>query len=296
MTVPFLSVNLLIVAAFWVCVVRGRHWTGTTLSACRWWCCAGLVGLLTVEWGRFLGLWERENADTWSQLAGNLTLCPGIALLGAKRPQDRSWQWIVASFWLILSLPALQAVVMGRGGSGELHPARVWFTWGVILFTAANSLCSRYAMAVVVAAAGQWLLFVSIGAAIGNEGPPDHSGAPPWLPPALIAGAVLLTCVPLPAVPPRGVLDPLWLDFRQAFGLVWTLRLQESVNQIAHTNGWDLRLEWAGFRRASDGGEPELDATERHVLQQALRNHLRRFVSTSWIDQRLPPTPAAADG
>ena len=37
--------------------------------------------------------------------AAMIVFCPAMALLGAKRPQDKPWQLIVLSLWGILALP-----------------------------------------------------------------------------------------------------------------------------------------------------------------------------------------------
>lgn len=48
------------------------------------------------------------------------TLCPTIAVLGAKRPQDRGWQWVVASLWLVVVWPAAQALANPAGPNFEI--------------------------------------------------------------------------------------------------------------------------------------------------------------------------------
>jgi hypothetical protein len=82
--------------------------------------------------------------------------------------------------------------------------------------------------------------------------------------------------------------DAIWSDFRDSFGLFWSLRLIERVNDTAKQAGWDFDLGWSGFRTKSDFQPlsvlpPEIDAALRNCLQGSLR----RFVSPEWIAQRL---------
>lgn len=280
---PILA-TILVCMALGHCLASQRHLIGTTLSAPCWWCVAGLATLLTVAGCQFAGWVSPTSAANGWLLGANLTLCPGVALLGAKRPQDRSWQWIVASFWLILSLPPLQQFLLGgRAAIAELHPARAWFIGGTILFTAANSLVSRQALAVLAAAGGQWLLF----APYCRSDEPTSPFVSPMTALAILAASVLLTAIPLPSPVPRTPLDRLWLDFRSAFGLVWALRVQEAMNEVARAQQWDVALGWRGFFAPSSGENPVLTPAQSHVLQQAFRNHLRRFVSSEWIEERL---------
>jgi hypothetical protein len=75
-------------------------------------------------------------------------------------------------------------------------------------------------------------------------------------------------------------LDRLWLDFRDAFGLLWGLRLEERINAVAKQNGWSVELTWRGFRSQETGEivrefEPAVEAG----LRTAMRGVLRRFGS-----------------
>jgi hypothetical protein len=73
----------------------------------------------------------------------------------------------------------------------------------------------------------------------------------------------------------------IWLDFRDSFGLLWSLRVQERLNATATQHGWKTELSWDGFRPAEES------AAQRGELRAALRGLLRRFVSGAWIARRL---------
>ena len=65
-----------------------------------------------------------------------------MALLGAKRPQDRGWQFIVAALWGILSLPSVHWLLFG--GVREIHPAQLGFLAILVGVGVVNGAATRY--------------------------------------------------------------------------------------------------------------------------------------------------------
>jgi hypothetical protein len=289
------------------------HLRGTTLVAPAMWCLAALAALLLA--GIMVEDVPAIRSGGWSQgwllFAGSATLCPGMALLGAKRPQDAAWQMIVLALWLVLSLPAVAAMLGLGGGQIGWHPAQAWFLVVLLLVQATNYVGTRYALPVAVATAGQYaLLYLFL---------PWSAGAlpPTWTPRQLMLLALSLMSLALlggvaiahrrrtrMANHPIGQLEPidrLWLDFRDAFGVVWALRLMQRINQSAVRQNWTVRLEWRGFiansttpQHGDNGGNPpESDKTQlphEKVLAAHFQNVLRRFVSPQWIAERLAGT------
>ena len=276
-----LFVAMLAAFAVGTLVARYRLVRDTTLNAPWIWLAASLTFITAIELLLTAGLVDSLNASVWRFLSASSTLCPGTALLGAKRPQNRAWQWIVASMWLVVSLPALQQIAMQRTGAIELHPARVWFMLGLVVCCTVNSLFTRRWHAVVLAGCGQILLLAPYFASSIGVSKTQPLGIV-VLSAGVIAGHLYRDR--------RTSLDPLdrmWLDFRDMFGLVWSLRMMESVNDVARSNDWDLTLCWSGFRDRSGNARWQLRADQMRVLTQTLKNLLRRFVSNEWIDERL---------
>ncbi|MFO0897112.1 MAG: hypothetical protein U0836_06735 [Pirellulales bacterium] len=257
----------------------------TTLAAPALWAALAAVAVTAAEVGlASSGSVSQTNMAIARCLTGGLTCCPLLALLGAKRPQDRAWGWIVLSLWIVLALPALQAWLFQRGF--ELHPAQAWFLLILIVTGAINHLASRYAPSACLASAGQVLLM--------KESLPAVFAGPAWprLGLGLFAAAVLLAWL----VPSRSArsLDRVWLDFRDAFGLVWGLRVQERVNSAATAQSWPVRLSWRGFQTSvptttlgeTDLPIPSAPAIDPGPAGDVLRNSLWRFVSPGWIAER----------
>jgi hypothetical protein len=84
-------------------------------------------------------------------------------------------------------------------------------------------------------------------------------------------------------------LDRVWLDFRDAFGAVWALRVMERMNAASTMYGWPVLLSWNGFSPRDDA--PEVSPVPPTV-EESLRTLLRRFVSPEWIDERMQASRA----
>lgn len=181
-------------------------------------------------------------------------------------------------------LPAAESLLLRPGQRLVLGDARGLFLVLIVLLAAVNYLPTRYAMAALVLASGQVMALAPYSPLRGFS--LGASGSAVGL---VLAGAALGAAWGL-AVRGRdaGPLDRVWLDFRDAYGLLWGLRVMERINATANQLGWDVELRWSGFRHRHHAGElRELPEAQRQALQQALESLLRRFVSRAWITERL---------
>jgi len=265
-----------------------RSARGTTLMAVWSWSALALFIATAAELATAIGGAGREGTDAVRFVAATATFCPLIALLGAKRPQDRAWQLIVLSFWVILALPAVQAWLLRPGQPITVYPIWSWFLVVLIVVGASNYLPTRFAIASLLAAAGQTILVwrqLPWGDAINSP----RGKSIDWMPLlglgllAMAAGMAALGW-PRRSSAARGPLEHAWSDFCDQFGVVWGLRVAERINATAAQNGWNVRLTWHGLTQ-SDGSR--LDSPPSVELEQSLRPLLRRFVSADWIDHRL---------
>ena len=279
-----LFLALAIVAAFVVASHR-RQLRGTTLVAPANWCLLSSLVLMVVETWLFLRPVGPAEA-AWRYLAAVSTFCPMMALLGAKRPQDRGWQFIVASLWIVLALPATQDLVFSPGSRLHLHAAWQWFLIILIVISLANYLPTRFGGSAMLVAIGQWLLL--------REQSPFMSQLPTNSEPAwgllLLALSILWARITIARRrDTRQGWSRVWIDFRDCFGVVWALRITERVNQSARAYGWPIRLTWNGFVGADQPADlPDQSAFSSEV-ELSLRTLLRRFVSPEWIDERVGP-------
>lgn len=245
----------------------------TTLGApCLW---AAVSGIALAAWALLSTSLEGiAHLATQFALAAT-TFCPLMAVLGAKRPQDRGWQWVVLSLWVVLVWPAAQAVLLPSGVRLELFIAWRLFLWGLIVLGLLNYLPTRHWRAAVLVAVGQVLL---LREHLGLGQPP----ASPW--PLLVSIGALVSAAwdvelsalkrPQPSSSATALqeLTQRWLSFRDSFGAFWALRVLGRINQLLDQQHWPLELTWSGF-----AAQQEPTAEQLATLTQSLDSMLRRF-------------------
>jgi hypothetical protein len=255
------------------------------------------------------------EAEMLRYAAAVLIFTPTMALLGAKRPQNLAWQFVVITLWGVLALPAFELWLRGRGEELVVDVVRSWFLVVMIAVGAVNHLPTRFGLAAVQYAAAQAVLLWPQVPFAGSS-----AARPPiWLAIGLIFTSALTarrgTGVATPNASVRGDGQPLpswsiiWREFRDWYGAVWGVRVMERVNASVAMHNWPISLGWKGFlwrdatpqaegRSQGAAGDPSGDrgagpiATglaieQQAVIEQSLRNLLRRFVSSQWIETRL---------
>jgi hypothetical protein len=266
-----------LVLAFWL-VVAYRRAAGSTLRAPVAWGGVALVAVMLVEFWLCVAPTSSTQVTTWRYLAAVGTFCPAMALLGAKRPQDRGWQFVVASLWLVLAVPALQSLVFAPQSRLDLHPAWQAFLLLLAGVSLVNYLPTRFALPACLVAAAQLLLLHDFGPV-----PWRGSGSDAVLTAlSLLAMATTFAGIGWPRRQTATTQsDRAWLDFRDAFGAVWALRAMERINQAARQAGRAESLRWYGFAEPWDPLEESGGANDS--LATTIRMLLRRFVSADWL-------------
>jgi hypothetical protein len=263
----------------------------TTLTAAATWAAAAAAAIAAVEGGLAArGVPDGSlAASLWRYVAAVGALTPVVAVLGAKRPQDRGWQWVVGALWLILLAPAGQALAASSGSRLELVAAWRLLAWCLVGMGLLNYLPTRSAAAAVMAAVGQALLLAPyLGWPASEQGGAWRLAALATLLAAAAYGAIMAPRFrnpehPLAAGDRLQRANARWAALRDGWGAFWALRIQQRVNQTAELSGWPVRLDWwkgfvplkgAGSGEASS--EPLRDATLAHI-EQTLDSLLRRF-------------------
>lgn len=273
---------------------RRSELRGTTAIAPLGWSVAALVLVGACEAAIELAGVPMQRAGHVRYLAAMATFCPLMAVLGAKRPQDRGWQFIVASLWLVLSLPGWQALLYWPDAPLQLHGVWRWlFLWPLVVITAANNLPTRYWPAAVLASVGQVLLMQPFLFSVNRFGEVLTDQERVLLAGLLFALAAGLWSLRLPrrAVPAPSI-DRAFIEFRDLFGSVWGLRIAARFNAAAVMCQWGVWLTWKGLietgEQAEDGSpRPSSDADRTLAMRQNLTQLLRRFVSEEWLKANL---------
>jgi hypothetical protein len=264
-TIVSLVLCALAVTALW----RLRRVTaGTTLVAPWCWAFAAVAAMTCAA---VAAARDASSAATYRYLAGAMLLAPPMALLGAKRPQDRAWQWIVASLLLLAAIPVGQQWLYRPGGMLQVEPAWQWFLLVIATFSVINHLPTAHCVSAL-------LYGVALHALLGEQ-------FPAWLrAPYGEAELVALSCIAVAAWlagrkrqnAKRSLFDRQWLDFRDAYGATWALRVMERFNASARTGDWGVHLTWSGFVNA-EATPAELP----EAAEQSWRNLMRRFLATN---------------
>ena len=290
--------SLLVVAGFAVAGLAAWRWRlprvrGTTLVA-PW--CWSLLVLVSLSASEFLIGRSGSPLPAWAAhlrfAAAMTTFCPVMAVLGAKRPQNLGWQFVVVSLLVILCLPSIEWLLFG--GQSEIHPARFWFLAILVALGALNFFGTRFWPSSLLYGAGQAVLMAPFFFAQ----PLLNGSQAALVGMAALLLAWLLIAAHLPRSRPAATpLDRVWLDFRDAFGAVWAWRVADRTNASATMYDWPVMLTWHGFRTSGATGGLSTRADTGEVIaseipaavEDSLRTLLRRFVSPQWIDARLGP-------
>lgn len=280
-TVAF-SLQLVVFALALAMLLRGRtRVLETTLAAAWTWSFAAVTAVGCIEIAVWLATRDQgplSPLPAWAAAAryaaAVLALCPTIAVLGAKRPQDRAWQWVVLSFWAILLVPAARSYLL-LGGEIAVHAAQGTLMLVVASMGAVNWFATRFRWAAIAACAAQLTL-------IAPYTPLASVALPAFPPNALIPVLLALVARRLQENPARSAnsTERLWLDFRDAFGLFWAVRVMARLNAASAQHGWPITVTWRGIE-FGDADDRPLAAFAR-----SLRMLLRRFVADDWLPER----------
>lgn len=272
------SIHALLLISACGLVLRREGLKGTTLFAPFCW---GVFSLLALG-GSFLigvlGQLDESSQAAFRYLAATSTFCPLMAILGAKRPQNVGWQLIVLTLWVVLVLPAGEMALLWQGGALDIGPMRQWLLVILIGVGVVNYALTRFAVAGLLYGIGQVFLLFPLLPIVGIE------WSWHWLVGVvlIVAAVLLLQVLTWRNRPNDHGWERVWRDFRDAFGVVWSLRVIERFNATAKLASWETELNWYGL----DGSE-KATQEEASEIERCIRTLLRRFVSAEWIDDRL---------
>ncbi len=281
----------------------------------------GLVGLLALP-----GLWRGVRATTlvapwiWAWASGLAilgvtiqgasepllnyaaactTMLPAAAIYGAKRPQDRGWQWIVAALLVMLLWPAGESWLLGQSFDLTAQPLRSWFLLVLFVVQCGNWIITRNAGPVLMLTAAQaFLLWPQLPwVAHDVEANTWYGGSmllamvPWWLRFNMRNAAVTVQPPALATSFPSPNELGIWHNFRAAYGVVWALRVTERINEVAKLRHWPWRWCWAGpvtLEAESSAADTKLSpdgvgSQEVIYWQQLWQNIFRRFLATENI-------------
>ncbi len=280
-----------VLAALGFLLLRARPRLAPTTLITAWWWMGAVWLLWSLTAGSLAtGLPSREMTAQLLYWTGIVALCPGIAVLGAKRPGSRVWNgFILVPLVLVLGWPA---VTVWRLDGPRFFAAEIPVVVGLLLVLVmgtGNYLGTRfggatfvYGLAVVALIAPATVLF-----------PRSASTTTPLVPFLIatlllgVAGVLVWRAARSVSTTHRGTAR-LWADFREAFGIVWSKRLQDRLNQEAARENWTAFVGPAGLEWPPEAAP---DPEKRLRIERRFEHHLmwllRRFVDRSWVDVRM---------
>lgn len=276
--------------SLWVIARSLRRLRQTTLPTAVW--CA-IAGLMLGVVAQSIQLIDPAQSNGWVDLgwyfAAVVLLCPGIAVLGARRPGASAWAFFVLlPLVLVLMWPAVASFQVARPADPiEIEvPALVGFGL-VLIMSGGNYFGTRYTLSTFFYAAAIVLLVAPMSAAVPDFFPERATAR--FMASLAFLLAIAETNRRSKPVPDDGIsrLDVLWFDFMDSFGMVWAKRVMDRVNETARHEKWAMRLELHGFVPITESPlADELLRTNEHI-EHTFRFLLKRFVDPEWIDARL---------
>ncbi len=301
--------HLAALVSSWIAVVFApRSSTSYVLSAwilaliplVRGWIgCRGTAARLVIAWGFVavglgtcaLLVGANEPISSGRDLAGLVhfmtslaVIAALVAVLNARRPGTGAWAILTCLMVSIFLFTWYQEEGIGPL-LVHLRPVRLHFPWNVflallIVMGTTNYATTRFGTAALMTAIGlaiEWRLvtapdrFSPTGRSLCYMAIPLAYTTSVWV--SWVVGT-------LPARGRRDSTDAerIWFWFRDRWGVVWGLRVQDRFNQSAQARKWPLRLSWHGFEPASWPSERSADDLLDEIDGE-FRMMLRRFVT-----------------
>ena len=281
-------VNLLI--SLWVVANSLKRLRQTTLPTATWWALGGLVIAIVAQ---SIELANPDQANGWVDLgwyfAAVVLLCPGIAVLGARRPGASVWAFFVLlPLVLVLMWPAVASFQVARPAEPiEIEvPALLGFGL-VLIMSGGNYFGTRYTMSTFYYAGAIVLLVVPISVASPDFFPERSTSR-------FIASLGFLLAISETNRRSKAEsddeisrFDVLWFDFMDSFGMVWAKRVMDRVNESARHEKWAMHLELHGFVPIAESPSADVLLHTEERIEHTFRWLLKRFVDPEWLDARL---------
>jgi hypothetical protein len=216
-----------------------------------------------------------------STLAAFATL---MSVLNARTPGTGAWAILMAMLVVIFLVPWLEGSGLVREGNGwdrlRLSPPWTIFYALIVLAGVTNYLPTRFGLAALVVAVGFFAEYLGLTRVNWSR---EVRGVIWTVVPLTWATAIWLAdLVTTRHTPQRTSLDRLWAWFRDAWGVVWALRVLERFNRAAEAARWPFRLSWHGVAPlpGSEGVAPEIPPSAAATLAGLLR----RFASSERLE------------
>jgi hypothetical protein len=265
-----------------------RAWRGargTALGAAVVWAALAVgLGLLSqvLAWSEPLAS-GRPMAGHWVYISALATLAALVSVLNARTPGGGAWALLMTLLVLVFLIPWLEGPGLARRAQGleRLRLDAPWtiFYWLLVIAGVTNFVPTRYGPAAAWLGVGFLVEYLGLTNLQVRRQAGMLWSVFPWT----LAAALWTADGRSRRVPPaRSGLEATWLWFRDHWGVVWALRVQERFNRSAETLRWPIRLGWYGVVPA-----PGVEAGEAPAIPAAAEatfvSLLRRFADPARV-------------
>lgn len=265
--------------------------TGTTLTIPWVWSVVALLAMACLNLAHLpmLGIGIARLSHLRYAVAV-LSFMPLMAVLGASRPRDRGWHVVTFGLLAILLLPSAENWLYRPGQRLMIEGARAWFLMILVGLGPVNYGATRHRASSLAVALAQVMLLENLlpwPASLKGWIVWGHFGA--GCASLLVLAAIWLARRPSSPASSKSEmpLERVWHDFRDAYGMLWGLRVVERMGASARMYHWPVSLHWSGFSPTGEpGSDAPLDPQTAAQMATVFDNLLLRFVSEEWIAER----------
>jgi hypothetical protein len=207
-------------------------------------------------------------------------LTPIVAALGARRPGELAWNFIVVTLLLIFAQPIVEHLLLGtqiEPNRVGLNTPRATFYSIIAAVGVLNYLPTRFGIASLFFA-------IATGFCVAALGPWPAISASDVTWRSATAGITLSLAVWsawwLSRGSNRSATSVEWERLRDGWGFVWSTRVRERWNAAARFYGWNLRLDSNGIVPAQSS--QAVTPSAREAGEEHLRHLLKRFLECGY--------------
>jgi hypothetical protein len=169
-------------------------------------------------------------------------------------------------------------------GLASLDLASPWtiFYWLLLVAGVTNFLPTRYGPAATVVGLALTLEYLGLT----HTDWTDRSRALVWQWVAWLLALGIWVADWCASKPVAGGTDfeRLWLWFRDHWGVVWAIRIEDRFNRSAESSGWLTRLTWFGVTQV-ESSPKAASSTPPDQAEAMLRGLIRRFADPDRLDE-----------
>lgn len=247
-----------------------------------------------------------EPVSSGRPWAGRLTYLSVLAalaaltsVLNARVPGGRVWAGLMVVLVVVFLIPWLEGPWRLRRARGLelLHLDAPWtiFYGFLVLVGVTNYLPTRFGVSAGWLTLGFLLEYLGL---TRDEWPVERRAVLwSWVTWTLAVSVSAARAGSRSVPAARTQLEQIWFWFRDLWGVVWAIRIQDRFNRIADSKGWPVRLSWFGLVAATTGSAVEPGAIEAPPEAEAtVRGLIRRFAQAGRLDEVVGLSAASSCG